>query len=82
MPRGQTAHGHAMRARILAEIRAAQLPPTNRELATALSITDYAVRKHIAVLIRDGLVSRTPRQSRTIRLTARGLALAGAEGEP
>lgn len=66
--------GHARRVRILDAIERLTathgFPPTVREIGEATGTRSSSlVHHHLAVLERDGLITRDPIKSRTIRLT-------------
>lgn len=69
----------AARARVLEAITAHVLeharPPTQREIGRRAGIASTnGVDTVLRVLVRDGLVERTPLQSRGLRITDRGRA--------
>lgn len=54
------------------------LPPTTRELARMLKLDVKSIGQHLERLEQRGLIFRRPRESRNIRLTEKGRAVAGA----
>jgi DNA-binding MarR family transcriptional regulator len=81
VPKGHTAQGEAMRARVLSELAALPEPPSTRELAKTLGLADNAAAHHIRRLIASGLAQRSPNVHRSLRITEQGRRLLASQKE-
>ena len=52
------------------------IPPTQREIMDALGLVTMSVRRHLALLEQDGIIERTPRQARSMRVMRQPLEVA------
>ncbi|MEM7227234.1 MAG: hypothetical protein AAF432_00320 [Planctomycetota bacterium] len=58
------------------------VPPTCRELALSIDAALTTAFEHVEALIRKGMLSKEPRQSRSLQLTPAGKSILHTESHP